>query len=60
MPARTNRCTVCNVSVAIPDADWSTVQRHEVGAWEAEHLKEAHGGDNDILFEVTPNPLYDM
>ncbi|TQS29106.1 hypothetical protein [Microbispora sp. KK1-11] len=54
------RCEVCtNVSMTVPDADWNEAQRHLVGEWWDRHLKDAHDGEEGVVYTFDENIFYE-
>jgi len=58
MPERTETCGDCGASKTFPDGDYELVQRPAIAAWEHQHERDAHGGQQVSGWDLDPNPLF--
>jgi hypothetical protein len=59
MPTRTVTCGECGASKAVPDGDWSSVQQPLIEAWEQQHERNDHQGNEVSAWQLAPNPMRD-
>jgi hypothetical protein len=59
MPERTETCGDCGVSQTFQDGDYELVQRPAIAAWEHQHERDVHGGQQVSGWDLDPNPMFD-